>query len=503
MTNRSKARVFLRVVAVICFALGCASKKGDDNSNTTQGGGTGGTVSSGSGGSGAVNGMTGTGGHASPGGSTGTSGNSAGMKGGAGSSSPMGGGAGEGTTQGGGGTSGTPGDGGMTTPPVNLAPSVRNPKYKSVAPALGDALPAADPGTWTYTDIDGAVSRDGSPAGFYYKFSKTGDKNLLIYLAGGGACQDTFFCNMNPPNKTMSLTAESITSGILNVAGPSDEAQDPTLERWQSGIFKDDQSNPVKDWNMVFIPYVTGDVFAGAKPNATVPNVDGTFQFVGRTNMLKFLARIVPTFKDAKVVVLTGSSAGGLGALLTAPFIMDAYIDLGTGARGFVVDDAGPFFDDDYLEVCLQKRYRDLFGLNDAFPEDCPDCKGDGGGLTKAYLAYLVDKYPDNLLGGLIDSDADEIMSFFFSEGLENCSYIDNPIVGVAAYPEDRYKMALQNLLDVHMKRMSSYVWSGTLHQNFFMTDSGDRFYDMNGLQETPAQWLSKMLTGEMERVGL
>src|SRR5436190_1437055 len=261
MMNRSKARVFLRVVAAMCFALGCSSK-GDDDSSTTSGDGTGNNTSSGSGGNGAVNGTTGTGGHASPGGSTGNNGNSGGMKGGAGSSSPTGGEAGDGATHGGGGTSGTPGDGGMTSPPVKLAASVRNPKYQSVAPPMGEPLPAGMPGMWTYTDIDGAVSRDGSPAGFYYKPSATGNKNLLIYLAGGGACQDNFFCNMNPPNKSMSLTAESIGSGVLNVAGPSDEAQNPSLERWQSGIFKDDQANPVKDWNMVFIPYVTGDVFA-------------------------------------------------------------------------------------------------------------------------------------------------------------------------------------------------------------------------------------------------
>jgi hypothetical protein len=500
MTNRSKARMFLRVVAATCFALGCSSK-GDDDDMSANGGGAGSNVMGGTGGSSASEG-TGTGGHAAPGGNTGGSGNNGEVKGGAGMmSSAMGGGAGA-SGNGDAGMSGS-GSGGMTAPPVKLAPSVRNPKYKSVAPALGEPLPAGTPGMWTYTDIDGAVSRDGSPAGFYYRPSATGNKNLIIYLAGGGACQDNFFCNMNPPNKDFSLTAESIGSGVFNVVGPSDEAQDPSLERWNSGIFKDDPANPVKDWNAVFIPYVTGDVFAGAKPNATVPDVEGTFQFVGRTNMLKFVSRIVPTFKDAEVVVLTGSSAGGLGALLTAPFIMDAYIDLGTGARGFVVDDAGPFFDDQFLEVCLQKRYRDLFGLNDSFPEDCETCKGDGGGIAGAYLAYLVDKYPDNLLGGLIDSDADEIMSFFFSEGLDDCSYIDNPLVGITVYPEDRYKMALQNLLDVHMKRMSSYVWSGTLHQNFFMTDSGDRFYDMNGLQETPAQWLTKMLNGEMERVGL
>jgi hypothetical protein len=412
----------LRVLAATCLAWGCSSKGDDDDA--MNGGGPGATVNNGTGGSATTNGA-GTGGHPGTGGSTGNN-NSAGMHGGAGSmAQQMSGGAGNDAT-GGGGTgamSGGSGDGG-SQPPVNLAPSVRNPKYKSVAPPLGEPLPAGMPGMWTYTDIDGAVSRDGSPAGFYYKPSATGDKNLIIYLAGGGACQDNFFCNMNPPNKSFSLTAESIGSGVFNVAGPSDEAQDPTLERWNSGIFKDDPSNPVKDWNAVFIPYVTGDVFAGAHPNATVPDVEGTFQFVGRTNMLKFVSRIVATFKDAKVVVLTGSSAGGLGALLTAPFIMDSYIDLNTGARGFVVDDAGPFFDDQFLEVCLQKRYRDLYGLNDSFPEDCETCKGDGGGIAAGYLAYLVDKYPDNLLGGLIDSDADEIMSFFFSEGLDDCSYI-------------------------------------------------------------------------------
>lgn len=368
---------------------------------------------------------------------------------------------------------------------------------------MGDPLPDSEPGTWNYIDIDGAKSRDGSSAGFYYKRSKTGDKNLFIYLPGGGACQDTFFCNMNPPNKNYSLTAEGIVNGILNVLGPSDEPQDPTQERWASGIFKDDPSNPMKDWNAVFIPYVTGDVFAGTKPDGTVPNVDGTFQFVGRLNMLKFLARIIPTFKDASTVVLTGSSAGGLGALLTAPLLLDAYIDLKLGARVFVVDDAGPFFDDPYLEVCLQKRYRDLFGLNDSFPEDCPDCKGDGGGIVSNYLAYLVDKYPGDLLGGLIDSDDDEIMSFFFSEGLDDCSYVDNPLVGVALYPEGRYAMGLKDLLENHKLNLSSYVWSGTLHQNFFMTDSGDRFYEMNGLNETPAQWLTNLLAGKKERVGL
>jgi hypothetical protein len=389
---------------------------------------------------------------------------------------------------------------------IKLAPSVRNAKYASSAPPMGDALPNMNPGAWTWIAVDGALSRDGSPAGFFYKYSKTGSKNLLVYLAGGGVCADGFFCNMNPPNKEASLTAENVGAGVFNIFGPDQEAQDPTLERWQSGIFKDDPANPARDWNMVFIPYVTGDVFFGSKPNGTVPMVDGTFQFVGKSNMTKFISRIVPSFKDAEIAVLSGSSAGGIGALLNLPALMDSYIDLGTGARVFVLDDAGPFFDDQHLEVCIQKRYRDLYALDESMPMDCPACRSaDGGGLVKGYLAYLADKYPEGVLGGLVDSDQDEIMKFFFSEGLENCTYIENPIVGLLAYPQDRYPAALTHILTdlVEPSRMSTYVWSGTLHQNLFQTATDDRFYQKNGLDKTVADWFAGLLTGKGERIGV
>lgn len=390
--------------------------------------------------------------------------------------------------------------------PVALEPLARNPKYQSLAPALGEALPMSAPGTWSYLDVAGAVSRDGSPAGFYYKVSKTGNKNLLVYLPGGGVCADNFFCNMNPPNKAASLTAENVGTGVFNIFGPDQEAQDPNGERWQSGIFKDDPTNPAKDWNMVFIPYVTGDVFFGSKPNGTIPNVEGSFQFVGKSNMMKFIARIVPTFKDAQVVLLAGSSAGGIGALLNYPYFADAFIDQGKGARVFVLNDAGPFFDDAHLEVCMQKWYRDIYALNESLPKECTGCfNADGGGMVKGVLSYLADKYPKLVLGGIVDSSQDEIMKFFFSEGLENCSFIDNPIVGLLAYPADRYPMALQHILTnlVPADRISSYIWEGDLHQNLFQTATDDRYYQKNGLDKTVAQWLANLLSGKSERIGV
>ena len=403
------------------------------------------------------------------------------------------------------GSPGSAGPGDMLT--TKLPPAHRNPKYMSLAPAVGEPLPRANTGMWNYIDVPGALSRDGSPAGFYYKFSKTGSKNLMVYLVGGGVCPDNAFCNINPANKSESLTAEGIGAGAGNalLAAPDSEPQDPNGERWQSGIFKDDPSNPVKDWNMVYIPYVTGDVFFGSRPDGTIDGVDGKFQFVGKTNMMKFFERIIPTFKDAEIALMAGSSAGGIGTLLNATYFADGFIDQGNGARVLIVDDAGPFFEDEYLEVCIQKRYRDIFGLNDSFPKDCSGCfNPDGGGLAKGILSYLLDKYPDQLVGGLIDSNEDEIMKFFFSEGQMNCMFIDNPLGGLAAYPDGLYPKALGGLLSlVPPNSMSSYIWEGTLHQNLFQTASGDRFYDKNGLDKTVAEWLTAMISGDAERIGI
>ena len=111
-------------------------------------------------------------------------------------------------------------------------------------------------------------------------------------------------------------------------------------------------------------------------------------------------------------------------------------------------------------------------------------------------LCYLAEKYPEHVLGGVVDSSQDEIMKFFFSEGLEDCSYIDNPIVGLLVYPEDRYPAALEHILNdlVEPSRINTYIWEGDLHQNLFQTATDDRYYQMNGLEKTVAQWVGTLL---------
>jgi hypothetical protein len=299
------------------------------------------------------------------------------------------------------------------------------------------------------------------------------------------------------------LTAESVIAGIGGVLGPDAIAQDPAQSKYQSGIFKNDPANPVKDWNMIFIPFVTGDVFTGSRPDATVPTYDSApMQFVGRNNIIKFLSRIIPTFLDAPVVLFAGSSAGGFGAFYNTEKVMDGFIDYSTvGTRVFVVTDSGILFDDDFVAPCLQKRWRELWNMNPNLPKDCAGCfNADGGGILKGVADYLSKKYPENSMGGAVDSLDDEIIKMFFSDEMNDCSYDNSPVINVFLYPAGRYSGGLRDFRDNHMdkKRYSTFFYAGSTHQNFFAPVLADRFYDNNGLSMTIAEWLTKVLQGEV-----
>ena len=88
---------------------------------------------------------------------------------------------------------------------------------------------------------------------------------------------------------------------------------------------------------MVFIPYCTGDVFAGDRRDVDVSRSVRSQQFVGYSNMTRFLEHIAPTFSDADQVLLTGFSAGGFGALLNYDQTKEIFGDTPV----YMVDDSG------------------------------------------------------------------------------------------------------------------------------------------------------------------
>ncbi len=355
-------------------------------------------------------------------------------------------------------------------------------------------------GEWTYYEVEGAVCRSGKPAGYYFR---KGNDNLVIFLNGGGVCSDDFLCAMNPADVDHSLPGETVvtaTGGLISNMLVAQRQVPP-----DEGIFAKDDRNPLKEWSMVYVPYCTGDVHGGTNPNASPGSLQDQ-RFVGYTNLglfyRSFGASYGTDFRSGSEIVLCGSSAGSFGALLnydrTQQFFADSHIT--------VIADSGMIFRDDYLEPCLQKRWRELFNLDDILPRDCAECfHDDGGGLLEGFGNYLYrEKYPNRMVGGGISSAQDDIMKLFLSTGLNDCTTGSlvasvGGFLQMSPYPPERYPAGMTDAMEfLGVDRFGTYFMTGNKHQYLFRA----RYYEENDTGMTIAEWIGEFLNGNPVHMG-
>jgi len=255
--------------------------------------------------------------------------------------------------------------------------------------AASDPFPtSAGDGSWQWVDVEGTQCMNGKQTGVYVRYSQYGNKNLGIYLYGGGACFNSLTC----------------TTAATKNPHPGDMGS--------KGIFQPRTDNPLYDYNWVTVPYCTGDVHAG-QAEAKIGLADRRFS--GAANLQLILERAVVTFTDAATLFVTGESAGGFGSLAAYPAIREHF----PNSRGVLMDDSGQILDDKYLQPCLVEEWRQVWNINANLPSDCP-CNNDAGNLASAW-AYEREKYPQDSFS-LISSVNDVVISTFFSFGLDNCS---------------------------------------------------------------------------------
>ncbi|MGH7270614.1 MAG: pectin acetylesterase-family hydrolase, partial [Polyangiaceae bacterium] len=408
---------------------------------------------------------------------------------------------------------------------VNLGVTLGAPlsQVENDAIPMGDGGTAMAPAGWNFYGQDGAVCRDGSPAGFYVHWGTT--NKLFIYLEGGGACDSATFCSHNPANIATVFSGGEATQGqqIGGSLGFSSTPQAPYVPTPQSGftaatspgIFDFTQSaNPFQTWSGVYVPYCTGDVHFGTADGVTIPG-DGVLpaltnqHFVGHLNLEKFIARIVPTFPSVTQVVLTGASAGGFAAGLNLGMVQDSF---GTSIPVTVIDDSGPPMSEQYLAPCLMKQWRDLWGFAAALPSDCAECtQPDGSGMTNI-VYYWLHKYP-NAKVGLVSTMQDEVIRLFFAQGYNSCASTNATALSANlgnAYPGAQYTAGLNDLLTTFQctGRLATYFIGGTnpnyMHPTYHQHIFRDEFYKAitNDGSITMAQWATDFVNGTMDNVG-
>lgn len=144
-------------------------------------------------------------------------------------------------------------------------------------------------------------------------------KKLLIYFQGGGACLDDNTCNfgLQCGFQTFTPYARALSTGILN---------------------RSDSDNMFNDWNIVHIPYCTGDLHVGNKiyaPNDTsIDQLLGkdecldqnmTLYMNGYNNTNSALSWALANFPNPEQLVVAGSSAGSLASQIVSVYVADMW----------------------------------------------------------------------------------------------------------------------------------------------------------------------------------
>jgi hypothetical protein len=256
---------------------------------------------------------------------------------------------------------------------------------------------------WQYTEIEGAYCRDGSAAGVAVN-AHAGATRLMIYLEQGGACFNEETCALNPSSVALDLIALGLITGA-------------------DGLFNRQQAeNPLRDWNFVYVPYCTGDLHMGVRPDGLVPNV-GPQKFVGFDNMKLFLPRIAATFPGPSQVLLTGASAGGMGTFGHLENVQDTFPEVRVAA----VDDAGPQLSAALFQRCLQEHMREYWGLSESWLALCGAACSNQDDSLQDFAVHLGQTFGDRPLGYLVGA-SDASLRSFASLSKNDCTGTADPL---------------------------------------------------------------------------
>ncbi len=304
--------------------------------------------------------------------------------------------------------------------------------------------------TWTWLNHETMYSRDGNTIGYGASMDQSSSK-VIVFLEGGGACFNPVTCQSNPAG----ITDQEITDFMAYANFDGLKLMSRSMN-----------ANKFKDWNHIYVPYVTGDVHSGTNANATVPLGGPADQkMVGYDNITQIVTDLYDYSQvhDIDEIVIAGSSAGGFGVYLNFIQFADKFPDV--QLTGLV--DAGPvMMDETILTPCLNYRWESLFDFN--FPADYDQyVSGDYDYTIQGIYEYLENKYT-NANFGLLSNYEDQVIRFFYSFGPEGC--LSNPLdptTGAISVSASEYRTGLMEL------------------QNYFSTLNNWNVYYVNGSSHT------------------
>jgi hypothetical protein len=153
---------------------------------------------------------------------------------------------------------------------------------------------------------------NGDDYSFFYKESQTKSKDLMVFFNGGGACWGFDSCSSLDNTKYPINTFEETANLKYNKPG-----------HWKGLLDFQNAKNPVKNWNVLVLPYCTGDLHAGNKTNTYQQDEKSiTIHHRGQDNVRAALRWMKKNKHDTyHTLLVAGSSSGGYGAMFNYDLI--------------------------------------------------------------------------------------------------------------------------------------------------------------------------------------
>ena len=204
------------------------------------------------------------------------------------------------------------------------------------------AAPLASAGYFQWDMVElppesGASCGDGSPYRFFVNRTPL-SKDLVMVYEGGGACWDQKACLGEgalgatnpfgvPPDY---MTTINVAYGLVT---PFNARNSPQAVQTQS-------------WNMVFLPYCTGDVHSGSKVTVyddAYPDPPRVQYHAGQANIQAAAEWLRANLGQPAKMMLTGYSAGGVGSTTTYALVREV---LEPTDKATLLADSGPLVRD-------------------------------------------------------------------------------------------------------------------------------------------------------------
>jgi len=316
--------------------------------------------------------------------------------------------------------------------------------------------------TWQYIEIPGTKCIDGTPSGFAINHNPASTK-IVFYLEAGGACFNDLCESLHHP----------MASNIPTTGGIFDRAN---------------TANPVRDWTWVYVPYCSGDVYAGQAETM----LGGKLRyFYGYSNITAFLERLVPSFPTTTQVLLTGSSAGGFGSAINYPQTQRAFGSVPV----VLIDDSAPPMSTDVYPECLQTIWKNVWRLDLTVLAECgADCPGNT--FSEELFAHVRKEFP-NMKGGLYSTTGDQTIRSFAGYGWTNGYNMCGNSPG--AVSTTVYTNGLNEIrTNVGTTNFATFYIAGTSHTRL----RASSFYTTTVGQTSLPEWMADVLAGTITHIG-